>query len=92
MKLIGKKDFTVIVFNPDNKTFAVQIVFLTSFNLDIDNHFSCRVEIAFLIVDDTLTVVLSEYTDFADVFFLDFAAKLSEYTRINNHPINLFKD
>ncbi len=36
--------------------------------------------------------MLSEYTDFADIFSSKLVAELSEYTRINNHAIKLVDD
>ena len=35
------------------------------------------------------TRILIEYSDFSNIFFLDSASELLEYTRINDHPINL---
>ena len=43
-------------------------------------------------MDETPTKVLSKYADFADVFSPKLAAKLSKYTRINNHAIELVDD
>lgn len=38
----------------------------------------------------TFLAILSKYDDFANVFFLESIVKLLEYTKINNHLINLF--
>ena len=38
------------------------------------------------------TRILSEYSNFSDVFSSDSAAELPEYTGINNHPIDLLDD
>ena len=57
--------------------------------IDADVHPSRRPQIAGLIAKKDLTKVSVEYTDFADVFFLDLASELLEYTEINDHSIEL---
>ena len=42
-----------------------------------------------MIAKEAPTKVPTEYLDFADVFSLDLASELSEYTRINDHVIEL---
>lgn len=37
-------------------------------------------------------MVISKYTNFADLFPPDLALKLLNHNKINNHPINLGKD
>lgn len=41
--------------------------------------------------DETFISVPSKYVDFVNVFSKDLAAKLLEYTKINNHAIDLVK-
>ena len=48
-----------------------------------------RPQISGLITEEAPTKVLTEYSDFADVFSLDLVFKLSKHTRINNHTIDL---
>ncbi len=43
-------------------------------------------------MDKALTKVPSKYTDFVDVFSPKLAVKLPEYTKINNHAIELVDD
>ena len=43
-------------------------------------------------MDEAPTKVLSEYIDFADVFFPKLATKLSKHIRINDHTIKLVDD
>lgn len=45
-----------------------------------------------LIQDGVLIAVPSKYINFANIFSPDLAIKSSEYTRVNNHFINLVKD
>lgn len=44
---------------------------------------------ALLLANEAPVAVSSKYSKYADVFFPDFAAKLSAHTRINDHVINL---
>ena len=50
-------------------------------------HPSCQAQVAALTNEET--VILDEYCDFSNVYSLDSTAELPEYTRINDHPINL---
>lgn len=89
VELIKKKKFVVFAFDPNNKIFVVYIIFLISFYLNV--HLSCKALRALLIQDKTSTMTLSKDTYFIDRFYLDFASEFLEYTRINNHCINLVK-
>lgn len=40
-------------------------------------------------VDKTLKILFLEYFEFADVFFFELVAEVSEHIRINNHVLNL---
>lgn len=90
--MIKKKEFITIVIDPNNETFIVIVVFYFSFNKDIDVNYFCRAQIASLIVYKVLTIVLSKFTNFANIIFPDFVAKLYKYTKINNYLIYLVKD
>lgn len=91
MELIQKKKFIAIVFDLNNEIFVVYIVFFASSNLNVDIYLFCRSQIASLIVNETPTRILSEYTNFKYIFFLGFVAKLPKYTKINNYLIDLVK-
>lgn len=87
-----KKEFTARVFDLDNKTLLVHIISLTISNLNVDVHSFCRALIALWIIDQAFIVFLFESVDCVDVLSSNFAAKLSKYTKINNHFIDLVKD
>lgn len=86
MELIGKKEYTALVLNPEDKTF---IVYVASFANSDDVHPFRRISRAALRVNKTPTTVLSEFFNFADIFFLKLVVELLEYTKINNHVIDL---
>lgn len=75
MELVEKKEIAARILDLDNKTFVVYVFFLASSNLNIDIYLFYRAQIASFIVDKTPTTILFEYTNFADVFFPDFAVK-----------------
>lgn len=52
------------------------------------HHFN-KAQIVSLMMDGALTTIPPKYSDFVDVLSLKLAAKLSEYTRINNYAIDL---
>ena len=55
-------------------------------------HLSKSAQITQLKVDKALIKVSSKYTVFTNVFLLKLAIKFLEYTRINNHTIELVND
>ena len=46
-------------------------------------------QVGALIFDETLTSVLVEYSNYNNVFLVEYVAKFSEYIKINNHTIKL---
>ena len=67
------------------------MVYITAFNIDLDDemHASKRFQIAYLKADKAFTKILSEYANFADVFSLKLATKLSKHIKIKNKTIEL---
>ncbi len=91
VELIGKKEFAAAALDLKYETFVVHGVTL-SIDSGGEIHPLKRAQIAHLKVDEAFSEVPSEYTDFTDVFSPKLAAKLPEYTRINNHAIELVDD
>ena len=86
VEIIDKNEFAAVALNADDKTFVVYVAALAELTTMPIYPF-CQVQVAALTSEETR--IPAEYSDFSNVFFLDFAAKLLEYTRINDHPINL---
>lgn len=91
IEMVGRKEFVVIVLNLENDIFVVYILSLTISDMSKIHPF-CRAQIASLQVEGTLTTVFPEYLNFLYVFSLKLVAEFLEYTKINNHVINLFDD
>ena len=80
---MGKKEFAAATLDPRYDTFVVYIASL-SFTL-----LNSTPQISGLIAKKAPTKITAEYLDFANIFSLDLASKLLEYTGINNYAIEL---
>ena len=89
VELIGKKMFVAAALDLRHKTFIVHVASLENSSQEGDVHPSCRAQIAALVANEALTSILTEYSDFADVFSLELATELPEHIRINDHAIKL---
>ena len=72
----------------EHKAFIIYIAAL-SVNLGNEVHLLRRAQIAHLKTDKVFSEVSSKYTNFANVFSLKLATEFPEYTKINNHAIEL---
>ena len=96
VELVKKKKFVAATLNAE---YEIYIVYVASFNsisliaslgsTPLDVHSSQKPQISSLIAEEALTKVPIKYSDFADVFSLDLASKLPEYTGINDQAIEL---
>ena len=70
------------------------VVYVATLNVDLGNkmHPSKKAQIAYLKVDKVFIKAFSKYADFANIFLLKLAVKLSKYIKINNHAIELIND
>lgn len=87
--MIGKTEFATAALNLKNETFIIYMTFLIGLDLDMEVHLFYQAYIAYLKADEASIVILSEYTDFVDVFSLDFAAKFLKHIVINDYLIYL---
>ena len=67
------------------------MIHIVSISLYLDIYLSNKVLIASLKADEVSTSILSEYADFANIFFKDLVVELSKYIKINNYTIDLIK-
>ncbi len=91
VELIGEKEFAAAALDPEHEAFVVHVAALSVDSGD-EVHPSRRAQIAHLKADEAPTEVLSEYTNFTNVFSPKLVAELLEYTGINNHAIELVDD
>ena len=86
VEIINKKKSAVTALNASNKIFMVHVAALAE-PTTILIHPSHQAQVVLLTSEKTGIPV--EYSDFSNDFSLNSMAQLSEYTRINDHPINL---
>ena len=95
IELVGAKEFAAAVLDLESETFVVNIASLSSnvsassSLLKLNIHLSSRPQAFGLIAEKTLTKVLTEYLDFADIFSFNLASELPKHIGINNHAIEL---
>ena len=92
VELVRKKKFTAAALNLRHETFVVHKAFLENSSQKDYIHPFCRVQKATLVANKAPTSIPTEYSDFANVFSLELALKLFEYTKINDHAIKLVDD
>ena len=92
VELVKKKEFAAAAFDSEYETFVVHVDSLESLSQESDVHPSCRAQIAALVTNEAPTSIPTKYSNFADVFSPKLASKLSEYTGINDHAIELVDD
>ena len=93
IKLVDKKEFVAAALDPEHETYIVYVKVVSSDMLPssspFDVHLFWRPQISGLIAKEAPTKIFAKYSDFADVFSPDLTSELPEYTRINNHTIEL---
>ena len=85
------------MLDPEHETYVVHVGSVSSdaspsssaSQLELDVHPSRRPQISGLIAEEAPTKVPAEYLDFVDVFSLNLASELPEYTETNDHFIEL---
>ena len=88
VKLIETKEFKTAALDPEYETFVIHIATFSVGSVD-EMYPSKKDQIAYLKVDEISPKVLSKYSHFTDVFLPKLAIELTEYTRIDNHAIEL---
>ena len=86
VEINDKNKLTAAALNADNKTFVIHIATLAKLTtMRIQPFYQAQVTVLI----STEIRNFAEYSKFSDVFSLESAAKLPEYTGINDPPINL---
>lgn len=93
VKLIEKKAFIVVIFEPDYKNF---IIYIAAFNISFDIGDKVyplkKSQIAHIKADKTSIEVSNKFSNFANIFLLKLIGELSKYMGINNYVIKLVND
>ena len=86
VKIIDKREFTVVALNADDETFVMHIAALAK-PMTISIYSFCQAQVTILMSEKTR--IPTEYSNFSNVFSSDSAAELPEHNGINDHPIDL---
>ena len=89
VELIDKKEFAKTALDEESKIFVVHVAALEAPVAGMTIYSLQKAQILALIQDETLTKVLSEYADYADVFSFDLAMELPKNIGINKDAIEL---
>lgn len=84
--MVEKKKFVAVDFSFNEKTFVVHSV---TFSLNLEIYPFCKAQMASIFANNTFIMVFSKYTNFIDIFSLEFTAKFPEHIGINNYLIDL---
>lgn len=87
MELIHKWKFAKGTLNKECETFVVYVIALEALELAIATHSSRPPLLVAVRQGKASTEIPSEYTGYADVFFLDLAMELLKKAGINEHAI-----
>lgn len=69
IKFIDQQEFTIAVFDKNNKAFVIYIAFI-AINTKIFIHPFWTAQIALLSTDEAFIIVSKKYSNFADIFLL----------------------
>ena len=89
VEIIDKKEFVAKALNADDKAFVVHVVALAELTT-MPIYPSHQAQVSVLTSEKT--GIPTEYSNFSNVFSSDSATELTEYTGINDCPINLLDD
>lgn len=89
VELIDEKKFAKTALNENFKTFVLYVAALKAPQMAI--HPFQAAQVASLKANKTITKLLSEYSDYANVFLTKLAIELPEHNNINDHAIKLKK-
>ena len=89
VKLVEKKEFAAASLNLGHKIFVIHIASFASLSQEDNIHPFRRMQIAVLVANEAPTSIPIEYSDFTDIFSPKLASKLSKYSKINDHAIEL---
>lgn len=89
VKLVNKKKFTAIFFNPRHDIFVVYITFFDNPNNDQNDDINLfyKAKISGFVANKISILIFVKYFNFVDIFFLKLASKLFQHIGINDYTI-----
>ena len=91
VQIINKKNFVIAVLDADSKTFVVYIAIQEQKEMPVYSKKQAQIkaQVGTLLFNKTPTEVLVEYSDFSDVFSMEYIVELPKNVGINEHAIKL---
>ena len=91
VQIINKKDFVITALDADSKTFVVYMAIRKRKRMPVHSkrQVQIKAQIRALLFNKALIEVSAEYSNYSNVFSAEYAAELSENTRMNEHAIKL---
>lgn len=89
VKLINKREFAAAALDENTETFVIRVAALLIPTMQV--HLSYQVQLGLLLTNKTFTKIMSEYSNYADVFSFNHAIELLKNISINEHAIKLIE-
>ena len=87
VQIFDKKDFIIAALNANTETFVVHVAIREQEEMPI--HSKKQANIKFLLFNKAPTKILAKYSNYSDVFSVEYVVKLLENIGINEHAIKL---
>ena len=87
VQIINKKNFVIAALDADSKIFVIHVVIWEREKMPM--YFERQSQIRALLFNKAPTKVLAEYSNYNNVFLVEYVAELPENTGINEHVIKL---
>ena len=87
VQIIDNKGFVIVALDANNKTFVMHVAIREQEKMPV--HSEKQIQVGALLFNKAPTEVPAEYSDYNNVFSVEYAAELLENTRINEHIIKL---
>ena len=90
VQIIDKKDFVIVALDANNKTFVMHVAIREQEEMPV--HSEKQAKVGALLFNEAPTEVLTEYSDYSDIFSAEYVAELPENTGMNEYAIELEED
>ena len=91
VQIIDKKDFVIAALDANSKTFVMHVAIREQEKMPVHSKRQAQIEaqVGALLLNKALTEVPTEYSNYSNIFSVEYAAELPENTGINEHAIKL---
>ena len=80
-----KKDFVIVALDANSETFVVYLAIQEQKKMPVHSEKQAQIEaqVGALLFNKALTKVLAEYSDYSNIFLVEYTTKLPENTKMN---------